>query len=121
MTHNTRMHYHKRDLLVVVALFAPPLEAWIRRVAPFYAQTIAFRKPNCARDSHISLQTADSVVDQAPGYLLGCVLLVVVVVVRAKRQTNQKTQKTRIQKVPFDVSMRLEKPADTRTDSRPVR
>ena len=47
MTHNTRMHYHKRDLLMVVALFAPPLEAWIRWIAPFYVLTTAFRKPDC--------------------------------------------------------------------------
>ena len=44
---------------MVVALFAPPLEAWIRWVAPFYALTITFRKPNCA---HLA---SDSVVDQA--------------------------------------------------------
>ena len=30
---------------MAVALFAPPLEAWIRCVAPFYALTITFRKP----------------------------------------------------------------------------
>jgi hypothetical protein len=45
---------------MVVALFAPPFEAWIRWVAPFYALTITFRKPNCA---HLA---SDSVVDQAP-------------------------------------------------------
>ena len=39
VTHNTRMHCHKRDWLMVVALFAPPLEAWVRWVAPFYALT----------------------------------------------------------------------------------
>ena len=48
VTHNTRMHCHKRDWLMVVALFAPPLEAWIRWVAPFYALTITFRKSSCA-------------------------------------------------------------------------
>ena len=32
---------------MVVALFAPPLEAWIRWVAPFYVLTITFRKPDC--------------------------------------------------------------------------
>ena len=31
------MHCHKRDWFMVVALFAPSLEAWIRWVAPFYA------------------------------------------------------------------------------------
>ena len=76
---------------MVVALFAPPLEAWIRWVAPFYALTITFRKPNCA---HLA---SDSVVDQAPGYLLGCVLLVVVVVVRAKpTQNNTKNKNPKI-------------------------
>ena len=45
---------------MVVALFAPPLEAWIRWVAPFYA----FRKPNCA---HLA---SDSVVDQATSSVL---------------------------------------------------
>ena len=44
-------------LYMVVALFAPPLEAWIRWVAPFYALTITFRKPNCA---HLA---SDSVVN----------------------------------------------------------
>ena len=67
---------------MVVALFAPPLEAWIRWVAPFYALTITFRKPNCV---HLA---SDSVADQATSSVLqspGCVLLVVVVVVRALR------------------------------------
>ena len=49
---------------MVVALFAPPLEARIRWVAPFYALTIAFRKPNCA---HLA---SDSVVDQATSSIL---------------------------------------------------
>ena len=67
VTHNARMHCHKRDWLMVVALFAPPLEAWIRWVAPFYALTITFRKrckPNCA---HLA---SDSVVDQATSSVL---------------------------------------------------
>ena len=49
---------------MVVALFAPPLEARIRWVAPFYALTITFRKPNCA---HLA---SDSVVDQATSSIL---------------------------------------------------
>ena len=78
---------------MVVALFAPPLEAWIRWVAPFYALTITFRKPNCA---HLA---SDSVVDQATSSVLQaacCVLLVVVVVVRAK-PTQNIIQKTKTQ------------------------
>ena len=49
VTHNARMHCHKRDWLMAVALFAPlPLKPawkpgswiqWIRWVAPFYALT----------------------------------------------------------------------------------
>ena len=29
------------------AIRPPPLEAWIRWVAPFYVLTITFRKPDC--------------------------------------------------------------------------
>ena len=49
---------------MVVALFAPPLEAWIRWVAPFYALTITFRKPNCA---HLA---SNSVVNKATSSIL---------------------------------------------------
>ena len=44
---------------MVVALFAPPLEAWIRWVAPFYVLTITFWKTDCV---HLA---SDSAVDQA--------------------------------------------------------
>jgi hypothetical protein len=37
------------DLWLLVALFAPPLEAWVRWVAPFYVLTITFRKYQEAR------------------------------------------------------------------------
>ena len=41
---------------MVVALFAPPLEAWIRWAVPFYALTITIRQPY-SPTAHISLQT----------------------------------------------------------------
>ena len=99
VTHNARMHCHKRDRLMVVALFAPPLEAWIRWVAPFYALTITFRKPNCA---HLAL---DSVVDQATSSILqaACCLWS-----SSSCAPNQlKKYKKQESKNRFDVSIRL--------------
>ena len=57
------MHCQKRDSFRVVALFAPPLEAWIRWVAPFYVLTITFWKTDCV---HLA---SDSAVNQATSSL----------------------------------------------------
>ena len=92
VTHNTRMHCHKRDWLMVVALFAPPLEAWIRWVAPFYA----FRKPNCA---HLA---SDSVVDQATSSVLQAARCSWSSSSCAPNQLKIIRQKTKL-KDPFDV------------------